>query len=915
MTLSVAVVAIGLALLLAPATASAGDWLTPAWIGDPGWRSGTTVGDVATDGRGNALAVINDRPTTGTRGVTAISLPDGQAAGAPERLASSGSQADVAMDTDGNAVAVWAQSGATTRALKAAFRPAGGAWRPAQELGAGVSSNHPVRVAMSANGLAVVTWVRVEEGAPSGSRGVVHAAVKPAGSSAFGAATELSGPSGGSPDVAVDPQGNAVVVWLEAGIQAAARPAGGSFSQLADILAPGHSPLRPHVAMDAHGRATVVWEIEDADSYSVHSAERGASGDFGAPQQVADEPTHSASPRPQVVVDPDGTALVVWIADETDDGVEDYIYRWAARAEGGTFGAPRDLDAAALTPTFSSDSAPFALAMAPDGTAMVIYSRTRSQMWFSVRRPNDAFGAPREFGSGHHALLAFDGEGDAVAVWEYGLDDVRAARYDHTIPTPPPDPNLIYNDDFETDVVEWNTSGSAAGVSLTRERGGHSGDWAAKLANTGTSAGTCALNDGPHIPLTTVSGTYAAKLWVRAETAGQTIKLRLREYTGETLAGSQTAQFALTTSWQQIALDYTPTAPGRSRLDLDAYVSAAAPGTCFLADDASLVLEPPPPPPPPPPPDPGLVGNGGFESDLAGWNTSGSAAGVSLSRVAGGHSSDWAAKLTNSGTAAATCTLNDSPNTVAITEEGTYTATLWVRADSPGQTLKLRLREYSGGTLAGSATTPVALTTSWQPVTVSYTSTSPGASTLDFNAYVTGAAPGTCFFADDAAIELDQAPPPPPDPNLFANPGFEIDLAGWNKSGSADGVTLSRESGGHSGGWAAKLANTGTSGASCTLNDAPNAVKTTTGGSYTARLWVRADSPGQTLKLRLREYSGATFAGSATSQVELTSGWQQVTVSYTPASPGSSTLDLNAYVSGAAPGTCFYADDATIQLG
>ena len=38
------------------------------------------------------------------------------------------------------------------------------------------------------------------------------------------------------------------------------------------------------------------------------------------------------------------------------------------------------------------------------------------------------------------------------------------------------------------------------------------------------------------------------------------------------------------------------------------------------------------------------------------------------------------------------------------------------------------------------------------------------------------------------------------------------------------------------------------------------------------------------------------------------------TLTYVAASPGSSTLDFNAYVSSAAPGSCFYADDATIFL-
>lgn len=77
---------------------------------------------------------------------------------------------------------------------------------------------------------------------------------------------------------------------------------------------------------------------------------------------------------------------------------------------------------------------------------------------------------------------------------------------------------------------------------------------------------------------------------------------------------------------------------------------------------------------------------------------------------------------------------------------------------------------------------------------------------------------------------------------------------------------------------------------------------------------MRADTEGATLRLRLREFEGATLAGSATTEVTLTTSWQQVSVTYEAASPGSSTLDYSASVVKAAPGTCFYADDATIYL-
>jgi hypothetical protein len=87
-------------------------------------------------------------------------------------------------------------------------------------------------------------------------------------------------------------------------------------------------------------------------------------------------------------------------------------------------------------------------------------------------------------------------------------------------------------------------------------------------------------------------------------------------------------------------------------------------------------------------------------------------------------------------------------------------------------------------------------------------------------------------------------------------------------------------------------------------------------------MWVRADTPGATLKLRLREWINVwppphTYVGQATTAVKLTTQWQPVTVQYTTTGDPNtdSTLDLNAYVSGAPHGTCFYADDASVAVG
>jgi hypothetical protein len=166
-------------------------------------------------------------------------------------------------------------------------------------------------------------------------------------------------------------------------------------------------------------------------------------------------------------------------------------------------------------------------------------------------------------------------------------------------------------------------------------------------------------------------------------------------------------------------------------------------------------------------------------------------------------------------------------------------------------------------------------------------------------------------LADPVTITVTPASPPT---NLVGNPGFDLDTTHWGTNGSGNGVQLIRTTPGRDGtGGAAKLTNTSTRKQKCVLNDVPNWVTTTQAGTYTASIWVRDDTPFGQFKLLLKETGGA-LNGSQTVTRTLTTGWQQVSVSYTVKSPGTSTLDLQAFVpkNFAPTGTCFYADDVSI---
>lgn len=147
--------------------------------------------------------------------------------------------------------------------------------------------------------------------------------------------------------------------------------------------------------------------------------------------------------------------------------------------------------------------------------------------------------------------------------------------------------------------------------------------------------------------------------------------------------------------------------------------------------------------------------------------------------------------------------------------------------------------------------------------------------------------------------------------DIVGNPGFETDTNGWNFSGRA-GVTLTRVADPHSGSFSASLTNASSSSVSdCTLNDAPNWVEQSSSGTYTASMWVKANSVGAKLTLRLREYMATSFVGQALASITLSTTWQQISVTYRPATPGS-TIDDTAYVLNAAPGGCFLSDDAAV---
>jgi len=159
---------------------------------------------------------------------------------------------DVAVDGNGRAIAVWTSNGS----IKAAFRVVGGKF--VTESGPTSTGAFQPQVAMDSNGLSVAVWT--EE--PTGVNARVVSSTRPVGGG-WSTPVTLSTDTtvrATDPQISIDPQGNAVVVWVQNDkVLSAARPSGGPFSAAEVISDPSIQAYQPQVAAEPNGEATAVW--------------------------------------------------------------------------------------------------------------------------------------------------------------------------------------------------------------------------------------------------------------------------------------------------------------------------------------------------------------------------------------------------------------------------------------------------------------------------------------------------------------------------------------------------------------------------------------------------------------------------------------------------------------------------------
>ena len=340
----------------------------------------------------------------------------------------------MALDSEGNATAVWDRWNGSHTVVESAFRPAGQTWGAPEDLSEpelagefppGAHDADAPQVVVDRNGNLTVIWERnawPKTIIQSVSRAPDGAWTEPVDIG------EMNQAANSEPWLAVDWEGNNTAVWKQGEvIMSSFRPFAGEWQEPVP-LSEGES-FTTQAAMDARGDATAVWMHYDGSHYVVESAYRPEQGEWEAATRVS-QPGEEAG-NPHVAIDAKGDALVVWTGQYGDQE----RLRAAYRSTGGSWSEPVDV---------SSDGeqieSPRA-AVDPDGNAIAVWSGGGTEVggWDTVHAAYKPVGEeweePVELssagGNGFPTDVVFDTGGDAAVVWQRwdGVTNLIQAAY------------------------------------------------------------------------------------------------------------------------------------------------------------------------------------------------------------------------------------------------------------------------------------------------------------------------------------------------------------------------------------------------------------------------------------------------------------------------------------------------------
>ena len=326
----------------------------------------------------------------------------------------------IAFDPNGNAIAVWLQPDGDFYNVMASRYSPGSGWSTASIIGASVQFGASPQIALDPDGDAIAVWSQ-------GTPGSIWANHYTAGSGwGTAGAIENNINSAAYPQIAIDANGNAIVVWVQNSSLARTSiwanryiPGSGWGTERAIETDETGNAEFPQLAIDANGNAIVVWYQLYANRNSIWANRYTPGSGLGAAERIENDDTNHAH-TPQIGMDPNGNAIAVWSQYE---GMR--VDVWANRYTPGPGWGTAEL---IETDNVNSTSSP-QVAMDPNGNAIAVwghFSVSSNNIWSNRYTPGSGWGMASPIGDGGIPQIALDPNGNGIAVWQ-GADGNQIA--------------------------------------------------------------------------------------------------------------------------------------------------------------------------------------------------------------------------------------------------------------------------------------------------------------------------------------------------------------------------------------------------------------------------------------------------------------------------------------------------------
>lgn len=247
------------------------------------------------------------------------------------------SSPQVAMDPNGNAIAIWIEEGY----VKSSYLPFGGNWSSPLSTLSGFGASQ-AQVVMDGSGNATAIWVE---------NGSIQASTKLLGQSWSSNPSTLASSGSSSPQIAADANGDIVAVWISNGfVESSTKLSGGNWSLIPTVLSITGGKA-PQVAIGG-GNVIAVWDaptiLSGLTINEVYAASTSIGGTWETPQAISSSSNNAAIA--QIAVDSSGNGVAVWFSYNVSGSMySNVIVQTSSLPLNGAWTTPQSISPAGMT--------------------------------------------------------------------------------------------------------------------------------------------------------------------------------------------------------------------------------------------------------------------------------------------------------------------------------------------------------------------------------------------------------------------------------------------------------------------------------------------------------------------------------------------------------------------------------------